>query len=51
MIRSDPASPPSEDLGHPRGTLVIVLIFGALFGMGWIALYFWRFLAMGAPHG
>ena len=42
---------PAEDFGHPRGTLTIVGIFGALFALGWIAMYVLRFLGRGAPHG
>ena len=40
-----------EDLGHPRGTLAIVAIFGLLFALGWLAMYLFRFLEMGAPRG
>jgi hypothetical protein len=39
-----------QDLGHPRGTLAIVLIFGALFLLGWLAMYIFMFLERGAPH-
>jgi hypothetical protein len=39
-----------ETLGHPRGTLVIVALFGLLFGLGWLAFYVWLFLGRGAPH-
>jgi len=39
-----------EDLGHPRGTLVIVAIFGALFALAWLAFYLLLFLQRGAPH-
>jgi hypothetical protein len=39
-----------RDLGHPRGTLAIVLIFGALFFFGWLAMYVFMFLERGAPH-
>jgi hypothetical protein len=35
---------------HPRGTIAIVVIFGALFGLGWFAMYLYRFMATGAPH-
>ena len=38
-----------ENIGHPRGTLAIVLIFGLLFALGWAAAYF-AFLGRGAPH-
>jgi hypothetical protein len=39
-----------QDLGHPRGTLAIVLVFGALFLLGWLAMYVFMFLERGAPH-
>ncbi|MFZ3210194.1 MAG: hypothetical protein WA188_01650 [Terriglobales bacterium] len=39
-----------EDLGHPRGTLVIVIVFGLLFGLAWLAMYLFLFLQRGAPH-
>lgn len=35
---------------HPRGTFAIVFIFGALFALGWLAMYVLRFLAIGAPQ-
>jgi hypothetical protein len=37
-------------LGHPRGTLVIVLIYGAVFALGGLGMYLGRFLAHGAPR-
>jgi hypothetical protein len=43
------AAEPS-DLGHPRGTLAIVAVFGLLFGLAWLATYFFVFLGRGAPH-
>ena len=46
---SGPAAP-LETLVHPRGTLAIVSIFGALFVLGWFAMYVWQFLQRGAPH-
>jgi len=55
-----PPSPQREDspdleagpdaLGHPRGTLAIVILYGLLFGLGWLAMYLFRFLAHGAPR-
>jgi hypothetical protein len=39
-----------EDLGHPRGTLAIVVIFGLLFLLGWVAMYVFIFLKRGAPQ-
>jgi len=53
---SQPPRPPaSEDarlaeLGHPRGTLAIVIIFGLAFGLAWFAMYLFQFLSRGAPH-
>jgi hypothetical protein len=46
--KSEPVRP--EELEHPRGTLAIVILFGVLFGLAWLALYLFRFLARGAPH-
>lgn len=40
----------SEPGDHPRGTLAIVGIFGALFAIGWFVMYIWTFLGRGAPH-
>jgi hypothetical protein len=39
-----------EAIGHPRGTLAIVVAYAVLFVLGWLALYFFRFLGHGAPH-
>jgi hypothetical protein len=39
-----------EDLGHPIGTLVIVALFGLLFGLGWLLMYLWMFLQRGGLH-
>jgi hypothetical protein len=56
MTETNDSSSPSrieeghEDFGHPRGTLAIVIIFGALFMLGWLAMYFCMFLQRGAPH-
>jgi len=53
LQKSNPNSNSEEvlkDLGHPRGTLAIVLIFGALFLLGWLAMYVFMFLERGAPH-
>jgi hypothetical protein len=46
----DPAEPDPESLENPRGTLVIVLLFGLIFAVGWLAMYFWVFLGRGALH-
>jgi hypothetical protein len=42
------ASQPVE-IGHPRGTLAIVGLYGLLLALGWIAMYF-AFLERGAPR-
>lgn len=34
---------------HPVGTLAIVLIFAALFALGWLGLYFGIFVPRGMP--
>lgn len=48
------ARPPSDGLPgpheHPRGTLAIVIVFGLLFALGWMAVYVFLFLQRGAPH-
>jgi hypothetical protein len=44
----DPDLPP--DIEHPRGTLAIVILFGILFALGWLAMFFLRFIPAGVPH-
>jgi hypothetical protein len=39
-----------EPFEHPRGTLVIVLVFGLLFALGWLGMYLFVFLGRGALH-
>lgn len=39
-----------EQIGHPRGTLAIVVVYALLFALGWAAFYFLGFLPRGAPH-
>lgn len=41
---------PLEGMGHPTGTLAVVVIYGLLFAAGWLGLYFLEFLPRGAPH-
>ena len=44
----DPPSGESVDVGgHPKGTLAIVGIYGMLFVLGWLAIYFGVFLPRG----
>jgi hypothetical protein len=39
-----------KEIGHPRGTLAIVIVFGLLFALAWLATYFLIFIGRGAPH-
>ena len=39
-----------EELGSPRGTLAIVIVYGLLFALGWLGLYLFRFVAQGTPQ-
>ena len=39
-----------DDLGHPRGTLAVVTLFGVLFALAWFFTYVFVFLERGAPH-
>ena len=49
--RANP-KPGEEDLGeHPRGTLVILLIYGLVFAAGLFILYFCVFLPRGPVAG
>lgn len=42
--------PTPDDLGHPRGTLAVVALFGLLFALAWLLTYVFVFLERGAPH-
>jgi hypothetical protein len=46
----EPADDILQDVGHPRGTLAIVSVFGLLFALAWLATYFFVFIGRGAPH-
>jgi hypothetical protein len=35
---------------HPRGTLVIITLFGLFFALTWLGTYLFVFLRRGAPH-
>jgi hypothetical protein len=35
---------------HPRGTLVIIILFGLFFGLTWLGTYVFVFLQRGAPQ-
>jgi hypothetical protein len=39
-----------QKIGHPRGTLAIVIVFAVLFALAWFAIYFFVFIERGAPH-
>ena len=39
-----------EAVGHPRGTLAILVIYALLFALGWLGLYFNEFMSRGTPH-
>ena len=50
LVEDQSARPVADLEGHPRGTLAIVVIFGLLFVLSWIAVYVMVFLERGAPH-
>ncbi len=50
MEELEPETVAPHDIGHPRGTLAIVLIYAALFVAGWLLLYLVEFLPRGAPQ-
>ena len=37
-------------LENPRGTLAIVITFGLLFAVSWLAMFIFGFLGRGATH-
>ena len=39
--------PPVSAGRHPRGTLVVMAVYGLLFAVGWFALYFLVYLKRG----
>jgi hypothetical protein len=42
-------NPPRDPIpSHPVGTLVIVGLYGALFLVGWLAIYLWVYIARGS---
>ena len=47
--RPDPEADALAAIGHPRGTLAIVLLMGALFALAWFAAYL-SFVGRGTPH-
>lgn len=47
---SDNVTVDIEEIGHPRGTLAIVVIYAALFVAGWIFLFATQFVPRGTPQ-
>lgn len=41
------SEPAGDDHRHPVGTLAIVGVYGLLFLFGWLAMYFYVYLARG----
>lgn len=46
----DTAGVRPEDLGHPRGTLAIVILYGLVFVLIWLGLYLFEFVPRGVPQ-
>jgi hypothetical protein len=46
-LRTSPEQPPDIG-GHPKGTLAVVAVYGLLFAVGWLILYFAVFVPRGA---
>ncbi len=47
-MATDPgAEPTGLPFRHPRGTLAIVAIYGLMFVVGWLVLYFFVFVPRG----
>ena len=42
--------PGLEEMGHPRGTLAIVAVYGVLLALGWLSMYLFAFIERGAPR-
>ena len=52
-VSAPPRQVPDVDpsvLENPRGTLAIVVVFGVLFALAWLAMFVFGFLARGAMH-
>ncbi len=50
QINAPDSAPDDTSLEHPRGTLVIIIIFGLFFALAWFGAYLLLFLQRGAPH-
>lgn len=47
-MATEPGGDPTElPFRHPRGTLAIVAIYGLMFVVGWLILYFFVFVPRG----
>jgi hypothetical protein len=44
-----PMPSPSESTSSPRGTLVVVAVFGAIVALGWVLFYVGLFLPRVTP--
>jgi hypothetical protein len=52
-VPAPPRQPAGVDpsvLENPRGTLAIVIVFGLLFALAWLAMFIFGFLGRGATH-
>lgn len=50
LAEKDNSESSPQGFGHPIGTLIIVGLFGLLFGLGWFLMYLWMFLQRGGLH-
>jgi hypothetical protein len=46
-MAEEPTTGSSEIPSHPKGTLAIVAIYGLMFVVGWLILYFFVFVPRG----
>jgi len=42
-----PVAPPKQDTEHPRGTLLLIGLYGLVFAAVWFAIYFLVYLRRG----
>jgi hypothetical protein len=48
--QEEPTGVDPSALEHPRGTLAIVAVFGLLFALGWLVMFFVTFAGRGATQ-